>query len=93
MVAKWVRIVYVPCFNKLFTVDKNCNHGNQAVAVGKNNLKAWLASGIRIYGYILNRLVYFHQIWYRGEAIQEDLDAITFNLTASIILKLLMFKF
>jgi hypothetical protein len=31
-------------------------------------------------------------IWYRGNAIQGDLDAVIFNHIASIILKLLRFK-
>jgi hypothetical protein len=34
----------------------------------------------------------FHEIWYRGDAIQGDLDAMIFNPIASIILKLLRFK-
>jgi hypothetical protein len=34
----------------------------------------------------------FHEIWYGGNAIQGDLDAIIFNPIASIILKLLKFK-
>jgi hypothetical protein len=34
----------------------------------------------------------FHDIWCEGSAIQGDLDAIFFSATASIILKLLMFK-
>jgi hypothetical protein len=42
---------------------------------------------------LLNRLVYFHEIWYGGNAIQEDLDAIIFNPIDSIILQLLRFKF
>jgi hypothetical protein len=33
-----------------------------------------------------------HEIWYGGNAVQGDLDAVTFNPTASIILKLLRFK-
>jgi hypothetical protein len=37
-------------------------------------------------------LGYFHEIWYRGNAIQGDLDAIIFNPIALIILKLLGFK-
>jgi hypothetical protein len=37
-------------------------------------------------------LVDFHEIWYGGNAIQGDLDAIIFNPIASIILKLLNFK-
>jgi hypothetical protein len=40
----------------------------------------------------LNRLVEVHEIWYGGNAIQGDLDAIIFNPRASIILKLLRFK-
>jgi hypothetical protein len=39
-----------------------------------------------------NYLVDFHERWYRGNAIQEVLDAKIFNLIASIILKLLRFK-
>jgi hypothetical protein len=42
---------------------------------------------------IFNRLVEFHEIWYGGNVIQGDLDAIIFNPIASIILKLLRFKF
>jgi hypothetical protein len=34
----------------------------------------------------------FHEIWYGGNAIQGDLDAIKFNPIASITLKLLSFK-
>jgi hypothetical protein len=41
----------------------------------------------------LNRLVEFHEIWYGGNAIHGDLDAIVFNLVDSMILKLLSFKF
>jgi hypothetical protein len=37
----------------------------------------------------LNRLVEFHAIWYGGNAIQRDLDAMVFNPIASIILKLI----
>jgi hypothetical protein len=37
-------------------------------------------------------LVEFHEAWYGGNAIQGDLDAIIFNPTVSIILKLLRFK-
>jgi hypothetical protein len=37
-------------------------------------------------------LVDFHEIWYGGNAIQGDLDAIMFNTIASVILKLLNFK-
>jgi hypothetical protein len=35
----------------------------------------------------------FHEIWYRGNAIQGDLNAITFNPISSTILKWLRFKF
>jgi hypothetical protein len=38
-------------------------------------------------------LVDFHEGWYGGNAIQGDLDAIFFNPIASIILKVLRFKF
>jgi hypothetical protein len=41
---------------------------------------------------LLNRLVDFHEIWYGGNGIQGDVDAIILNPTASIILKLLRFK-
>jgi hypothetical protein len=41
----------------------------------------------------LSVLVNFHEIWYGSNAIQGDLDAIIFNPIASIILKLLRFKF
>jgi hypothetical protein len=34
----------------------------------------------------------FHEIWYRGYAIQGGLDAIIFKPIASIILKLLRFR-
>jgi hypothetical protein len=40
----------------------------------------------------LNRLVHFHEIWYTGNAIQGDIEAIMFNPIVSIILKLLRFK-
>jgi hypothetical protein len=40
----------------------------------------------------LNRLVDFCEIWYGGNAIQGDLNAIIFNLPSSTILKWLMFK-
>jgi hypothetical protein len=40
----------------------------------------------------LNHLVEFHEIWYGGNAIHGDLDAIIFNPIASINLKLLRFK-
>jgi hypothetical protein len=46
-----------------------------------------------MYGYLLNHLVDFHEIWYEGDAIQGDLDAIIFNPTASTILKGMRFKF
>jgi hypothetical protein len=39
----------------------------------------------------LNCLVDFHEIWYGGNAIQGDLDAIIFNPIDSVILKLLRF--
>jgi hypothetical protein len=38
-------------------------------------------------------LVDFHDIWHGGKAIQGDFDAIIFNPIASIILKLLGFRF
>jgi hypothetical protein len=37
-------------------------------------------------------MIDFHEIWYRSNGIQEDLDAIISNPIASIILKLLNFK-
>jgi hypothetical protein len=37
-------------------------------------------------------LVDFHDIWWAGDAIKEDLDAATFNLIASTILKWFRFK-
>jgi hypothetical protein len=40
----------------------------------------------------LNRLIDFHEIWYGGNAIQEDLNAIIFNPISSTILKWLRFK-
>jgi hypothetical protein len=40
----------------------------------------------------LNRLVDFHEIWYKRNAIQGDLDAIIFNPIGLIILKLMMLK-
>jgi hypothetical protein len=40
----------------------------------------------------LNRLVDFHEIWYGGNAIQGDLEAIIFNPTSAAVLKLLRFK-
>jgi hypothetical protein len=36
--------------------------------------------------------VEFHEIWYGGNAIQGNLDAIIFNPIASIVLKLLRFE-
>jgi hypothetical protein len=41
----------------------------------------------------LNRLVEFHEIWYGGNDIQGDLNAIIFNPIASIVFQLLRFKF
>jgi hypothetical protein len=41
---------------------------------------------------MFDHLVEFYEIWYRGSAIQGDLDAIILNPIASIILKLLRFK-
>jgi hypothetical protein len=38
-------------------------------------------------------MVDFHEIWYGGNAIQGDPDAIIFNPISSTILKWLMFKF
>jgi hypothetical protein len=38
-------------------------------------------------------LVDFYEIWYTGDAIQGDLDAVIFNPKASTILKWLRFKF
>jgi hypothetical protein len=40
----------------------------------------------------LNRFLDFHEIWYGGDAIQGDLDAVIFNPIASIILKFFRFK-
>jgi hypothetical protein len=41
----------------------------------------------------LNRLVDFHEIWYGGNAIQGDLEAMVFNpIPSSTILKWLRFK-
>jgi hypothetical protein len=40
----------------------------------------------------LSRLIDFHDIWYKGNAIEGDLDAISFNLISSTILKRLRFK-
>jgi hypothetical protein len=37
-------------------------------------------------------MIDFHEIWYRGNGIQGDLDAIISNPIASIVLKLLNFK-
>jgi hypothetical protein len=34
----------------------------------------------------------FHEIWHGDDAIQGDLDAITFNPIASVILKLLKLR-
>jgi hypothetical protein len=39
-----------------------------------------------------HRLVDFHEMWYGGNDIQGDLDAIIFNPIDSITLKLLWFK-
>jgi hypothetical protein len=33
----------------------------------------------------------FHELWYGGNAIQGDLDAVIFNPIASVVLKLLRF--
>jgi hypothetical protein len=41
---------------------------------------------------ILEPLGRFHEIWYGGNAIQGDPNAIIFNPIASNILKLLMLK-
>jgi hypothetical protein len=41
----------------------------------------------------MNRLVDFHEIWYGGNAVQRDLDTIIFNPIATLILKLLRFRF
>jgi hypothetical protein len=41
----------------------------------------------------LNRLVDFHKIWYGGDAIQGDIEAIIITPTASTILKWLRLKF
>jgi hypothetical protein len=38
-------------------------------------------------------VVYVHEILYGGDAIQRDLEAIIFNPIASIISKLLRFRF
>jgi hypothetical protein len=40
----------------------------------------------------LNRFLDFHEIWYGGDAIQGDLDAVIFNPIASTILKFFRFK-
>jgi hypothetical protein len=37
-------------------------------------------------------LVDFHEIWYGGNAIREDLDTIIFNPIALMILRLLRFR-
>jgi hypothetical protein len=42
---------------------------------------------------LLNRLIDFHYIWYVGDAIQGDLDAIIFNPIALPVSKWLRFKF
>jgi hypothetical protein len=39
-----------------------------------------------------DRLVDFHDIWYGGNDIQDDLDSILFKPIASIILKILSLK-
>jgi hypothetical protein len=41
----------------------------------------------------MDRLVELHEIWYGGNTIQRDRDAIIFNPIASIILKLLNSNF
>jgi hypothetical protein len=41
----------------------------------------------------INCMVNFHEIWYGGDVIQGDLDAIIFNPIASNILKWSRFKF
>jgi hypothetical protein len=38
-------------------------------------------------------LVDFHEIWFGGDAIQRNFDAVTFNPIASTISKWLSFKF
>jgi hypothetical protein len=60
---------------------------------GRNDIKAWLDLGIKIYGYLLNHLVDVHEIWLGDDAIRGDLDAIISNPIASTILKCLRFKF
>jgi hypothetical protein len=47
-----------------------------------NHLSVCLSSFLQL----LNRSVDFHEIWYGGNAIQGDLDAVMFNPTASIVL-------
>jgi hypothetical protein len=43
---------------------------------------------LRIYGYLLKRLVEFHEIWLGGDATQGDLDVIIFDHTASTLFKI-----
>jgi hypothetical protein len=44
-------------------------------------------------GYLLNHLVHFHEIWYGGDAIKGDHNAIIFIPIVSTILKWSRFKF
>jgi hypothetical protein len=79
---------------KLFTLGNHGKYGNQAVYFrAKNNLNVLLALGRNMYGCLLNHLVDFNEIWYGGDAIQRDLNAIILNPIASTFLKWLRFKF
>jgi hypothetical protein len=46
---------------KFLAIGNNGNYGNQVV-YGKNDLKALLVVDIKMYGYLLNHSVDFHEI-------------------------------
>jgi hypothetical protein len=52
-----------------------------------------LALGIKHLCLSFEKLVDFHDIWWGGDAIQGNLDAVTFNPIGSTISKWLRFKF
>jgi hypothetical protein len=66
--------------------------------MGSTTSPFWQLGYVRIVLFLLfsselNRLVDFHEIWYRGNTIQGDLDAIILNPKTSTILKWLRLKF
>jgi hypothetical protein len=46
MVTPWILFIYVPFVTKLFTPGNHGNYGNEVV-LGKNDLRALLALGIK----------------------------------------------